>query len=182
VIQNTNSIQVEIEQNISKFGICCDFRHSSVQVQESIILKNQKSLRATEFIPVNSVIFIFENSISEVRTRTSIQVSNTFHIEAGDFGAFTNHSCNPNARIICECDEQSKTAKVMLVTIVDVFTGNELTFDYATTESTLTTDILYKTCLCNSKNCRGSMVGFNELSPLQLQDLKQKGNIASYLI
>lgn len=171
-----------MEQTIPKIGVCCDFRHSGVQVLESIILKNQKSLRATEFIPADSVIFIFENSISEVRTRTSIQVSTNYHIEAGDFGAFTNHSCNPNARIICECDEQSKIAKIMLVSIVDVFTGNELNFDYATTESTLTSDILYKTCLCNSINCRGSMVGFNELSPLQLQDLKQKGNIASYLI
>lgn len=182
MIQNINSIQVDIEQTIPKIGVCCDFRHSGVQVLDSIVLKNQKSLRATEFIPADSVIFIFESIISKLRTRTSIQVSESYHIEAGDFGAFTNHSCNPNSRIICECDMQTLTAKVMLVTIDDVFTGNELCFDYATTESTLTSDILYKTCLCNSKNCRGTMVGFNELSPTQLQDLKQKGNIASYLI
>ena len=158
--------------------IQCDFRHSGVKVMDSVIIEGQKSLRAIEFIPAETVIFIYENEVSDIRTRTSIQVADMFHIEAGDFASYTNHSCQPNAVIVSECDKYSLRAKVMLVTISNIEMGDEIQFDYASTESTLTQELLHTPCLCGAKECRGVLTGFNELPEQHKKQIRSK---AQYL-
>ncbi|MDR1761623.1 MAG: SET domain-containing protein-lysine N-methyltransferase [Bacteroidales bacterium] len=153
-----------------------------VSVEESTILLKQKCLRANSFIPENTLIFLFHNSASSNRTRTSIQVAENLHIEAGEFGSCTNHSCAPNAAIVSKCNTETMQATVMLITLHDVHAGSELTFDYATTESTLTSELLNQPCLCSSSQCRRIMIGYNQLSDIQKDELTKQGLVANYLI
>lgn len=152
-----------------------------VSVGESTMLCGQKCLRAQAFIPENTLIFLFHNSVSSNRTRTSIQVAENLHIEAGEFGSCTNHSCAPNAAIVSQCNAETMQAAVMLITLCDVHAGSELTFDYATTESTLTCELLNQPCLCRSSQCRKTMLGFNQLTDIQKETLIQQGLVAHYL-
>lgn len=63
---------------------------------------------------------------------------------------FTNHSCNPNALI------KNKTE---LYSLRDIKIGEEITFDYATTESNTPENKWKMECKCGSKNCRKTIVG-----------------------
>lgn len=152
-----------------------------VAVEESTMLPNQKCLRALSFIREKTVIFVFHNSVTENRTRTSIQVEANLHIEAGEFGSCTNHSCKPNAMIVSKCNVQTKQAVVMLITLCNVNAGSELTFDYASTESTLISELLGKDCLCKSSQCRKEMRGYNQLSENQKNDLVKQQIVSNYL-
>ena len=73
------------------------------------------------------------------------------------------------------------SAIFLMLTIEKVKKGEELTFDYATTETTVTPDLLNKTCLCQSPNCRKKITGFNDLSLADKMTLITKDITASYL-
>mgnify|MGYP000858713159 CR=1 FL=1 len=158
-----------------------NYCNNNVHICKSKVIEGQKSLTAIDTIPINTVVFMFENSISENRTRTSIQVSKNCHIEAGNFGSFTNHSCKPNAQIISVVNQSNRTARIALITLNEVFKNQEITFDYATTETTLTNDLLYKPCLCGAVECRKIMTGFNELTDQQKELLLQHIPISEYV-
>jgi hypothetical protein len=66
-----------------------------------------------------------------------------------------NHSCEPNLGL---------QGQIVFVAMRDIATGEELTFDYAMTD-----DEPYEMeCRCGSKNCRGTITGFDWRKP-QLQ-------------
>lgn len=153
----------------------------TVVIENSTIMQGQKCLRAQAAIPQNTLIFSFHGGVSTERTRTSIQVAEKYHIEAGDFGVYTNHSCEPNAAITAHFNAETLCATVKLVTVRDVRAGEELTFDYATTETTLTSELLNQRCLCKSSQCRKVMLGFNQLTDIQKDELKKLGFVADYL-
>lgn len=59
---------------------------------------------------------------------------------------FLNHSCEPNVGVVTPA-----TDVVAIVAMRDIFAGEELTFDYSTTEC----DPLWEmTCTCGSMRCR----------------------------
>ncbi len=60
--------------------------------------------------------------------------------------AYTNHSCEPTL-IFSKDDLTFRTAR-------DVISGEMLTFDYATTESSI---IAPFKCACGTKSCRGTI-------------------------
>ncbi|MDR0941378.1 MAG: SET domain-containing protein-lysine N-methyltransferase [Bacteroidales bacterium] len=158
-----------------------NYESSAVKIDNSTMLQGQKCLRAQAAIPKYIVIFSFHGEVSSERTRTSIQVAENYHIEAGDFGVYTNHSCDPNAAISAHFNAETLCATVKLVTLRKVRAGEELTFDYATTESTLTSELLNKLCLCNSSQCRKIMLGFNQLTDIQKDKLIEEDVVADYL-
>lgn len=63
-----------------------------------------------------------------------------------DDSDFLNHSCSPNCGI---------KGKFKIVAMRDIFPGEEITFDYAMSESS---DYKMK-CLCGSSNCRKLITG-----------------------
>lgn len=156
-------------------------KNVDVCVADSIYIKGEKALVAQNDIDENTVLFMFQGEATDKRTRTSIQVSADKHVEPGDFGAYTNHSCSPNAQIVAEYDEKKNIAQIVLMTIKPIKKGEEVTFDYATTESTVTEDLHNKKCLCHSPNCRGVITGFNDLPLKDKMELFTKGLAASYL-
>jgi len=166
----------DVEPLLNEFS---EYRHPAVSVLPSISVPGQKALRAQENIPANTVVFIYTNTVSRVRTRTSIQVCKGMHIEAGEFGSYTNHSCNPNAAI--RAMVRYPEATVCLVTIKNTKAGEELTFDYATTEDNLTPDLQIVSCLCGHSVCRGKVKYFGQLCDDEKQNLVDRGLVLQYL-
>lgn len=156
-------------------------KNKDIVIAESYLVVGEKAMIAQNIIPKHSIIFLYQDSATEKRTRTSIQVAIDKHIEPGDFGAFANHSCEPNCQIIANYDETTNVATVLMLTIVDVQVGEELTFDYATTESEVTKELHNVPCLCKSKNCRGKITGFIELSIAEKMRLIGEDLTANYL-
>ncbi|MDD5145205.1 MAG: SET domain-containing protein [Candidatus Pacebacteria bacterium] len=79
---------------------------------------------------------------------------------------YFNHSCNPNAGI---------KGQITLVAMKDIKSGEEVTFDYTTTECNK-----YRfRCYCRTKNCRGTITGDDWQKP-ELQR-KYKGYFSYYI-
>ena len=60
--------------------------------------------------------------------------------------ARTAHSCDPNCRL--------STDLMAMIALRDIRVGEPITFDYATTESTIRYPF---TCMCGAPNCRGQI-------------------------
>lgn len=156
-------------------------KNKDVVIADSLFVIGEKAMIAQENIPKHTIIFLYQDSVTNQRTRTSIQVAFDKHIEPGDFGAFANHSCEPNCQIIANYDKATNSANVLMLTIVDIAKGEELTFDYATTETEVTEALHNAKCLCQSPNCRGKITGFLELSLRDKMTLFGKDITANYL-
>lgn len=82
-------------------------------------------------------------------------------------GWYINHSCNPNSGI---------KNSVQIVAIKNITRGEEVTFDYSTSESENEWNLK---CHCKNKNCRGIIRSYMFLS-LELK-LKYRDLISEYL-
>jgi len=130
------------------------------------IKKGHLGLFATEPIKKGTVIlWLLEDSNYFTKpTRTSIQVGKR-HLEHYE-GGCTNHSCNPNAKVLAimwgldmnthfmPFEVFHKTAKVnpVLMANEDILSGEEITFDYETTESEMAEPFK---CYCHGRWIRG---------------------------
>jgi SET domain-containing protein len=91
-----------------------------------------------------------EGEISSVPSKYSIQIGENKHIESYSSDPldkrsawrFINHSCDPN----CFIDIR----KMQLIALSDIEPGEEITFDYTTTEFEMAAPFY---CNCNSGNC-----------------------------
>lgn len=156
-------------------------KNKDVVIAESSLVVGEKAMIANNTISKHTIVFLYQDSATEKRTRTSIQVAIDKHVEPGDFGAFANHSCEPNCQIIANYDETTNIATVLMLTINDVQSGEELTFDYATTETEVTDELHNVRCLCKTKKCRGKITGFIELPLSEKMRLFGEDITANYL-
>lgn len=155
------------------------YSHPDVCVAPSVSVPGQHALVAQQNIPAGAVIFSFTNLVSGNRTRTSIQVGESMHIEAGDFGSFTNHSCDPNAIIRAVNLDGNSTVGLFAFRAIEA--GEELSFDYATTESDLTEDLQKVPCLCGAPTCRGKVYSFPQLDAKEKLALLEAGLCAEHI-
>jgi hypothetical protein len=89
----------------------------------------------------------------------------------GDSTEFINHSCDPSCQMLFEGD------RVYLAAIKDISPGDELTFDYNTTEFEMGKHAFK--CLCGSPNCVGEIKGYKFLTDEEKE--KRKPYLAPYL-
>lgn len=119
-------------------------------------------LFATRDIAQASAILSIEGRLQPHPTRFSIQIDVALHVDADGSlpdpemrirhpWRFLNHSCEPNARIEGR----------LLRAIRAIAAGEEINFDYTTTEADMSTPFQ---CLCGSSRCIGLVRGFNHLS------------------
>lgn len=119
------------------------------------------ALFATCRIPFGTRVLSIEGRLQSHPTRYSIQLDVGTHIEAdGDLPdgemrrrhpwRFLNHSCDPNARVEGR----------MLVALRPIAEGEQITFDYTTTESSMAEPF---DCMCGSKECLGTVRGYAHL-------------------
>lgn len=107
-----------------------------------------RSTVTQEFIPKGKVVLDVKGEKTTERNRYSIQIGENEHINPElDGGKYMNHSCDPN----CEMNED-----LQMVALNDINAGDELTFDYTTTESEI---IAPFDCKCGSAQCRGRIGG-----------------------
>jgi len=82
-----------------------------------------------------------------------------------------NHSCNANTKIDVE--------NLTLIATRDIEKGEEITFNYNTTDYDLVCENQQFECHCESKNCIGVIKGFKYLT--KSQKLKLKPYLLPYL-
>jgi|GEM_PF-1371517 hypothetical protein len=156
--------------------------NDQVEISESNKIKGQSTIRAKSELPPGTLIFVHTDQIKVSNTRTSIQIGNNQHVEPGPYGSYTNHSCEPNAMIVSRASSESGLAAIALITFKPVKKGEEITFDYASTESRVTASAKLSACLCGSANCRGKIGGFHEITEAEQQRLIKSGLVADYLV
>lgn len=92
----------------------------------------------------------------------------------GEIGAFFNHSCEPNSKIM------KRQKKLWVVALQDIKAGKQVTFDYSTV--TARDDIWRMDCKCGSATCRHTVKPFHQLSKkLQKRYLDEK-IVPSYIL
>lgn len=129
-----------------------------------------KGVFARDYLAVDSVIFYLRGTVSAQPTRYTIQLNPKEHL---NFPAirktnddldycwqYLNHSCEPNAYI--------NTAERTVCALREIAPGEEITFNYLTTESEMAVPF---DCCCGSANCFGLIQGRNFLSPAQSKRL-----------
>ncbi len=86
---------------------------------------------------------------------------------------FVNHSCNPNAGLKIE------NRKATLVSIKNIKTGQEITWDYSTT---MDEDDWEIDCTCGSKNCRKRITDFKYLPKEVRRKYVRIGVVPQYIL
>jgi SET domain-containing protein len=134
---------------------------------------------AVEPIPVGTVVAGFGgwcvthetlSTFSHDRQGRSIQIAEDLYLVSGDTpepGDMLNHSCEPSCGLV---------GASVLIAMRDIEVGEELTFDYATCDSS---DYDEFECLCGEPTCRGVVTGLDWTKP-ELQE-KYAGWFSPYL-
>jgi SET domain-containing protein len=91
--------------------------------------------------------------------RYCLWICDGFYLDMVDQTAFINHSCDPNAEIEADLDEQGG-AWARVVASKPIRAGEEISYDYAFPQE------LAETCTCRSPKCRGYIVDAEELDTL----------------
>lgn len=139
--------------------------HSSVLRTPSRVLVQPlrgqlAAIAAVDFALGDTVVAITGREV-KVPTRYTLQVGAAVHLDAepqpGAVGGypewrFLNHGCDPNVVL----RGRSFVARQ------PIRRGDELTFDYESTEWDMATPFL---CECGSGRCRGQIRGYRHLSP-----------------
>ena len=119
-------------------------------------------IRATQPISAGRVVFYLSGRIVPLPTKYTIQLDANRHVLAEDeLWQFMNHGCEPNVRI----DVNTR----QMIAIRDIALGEELTFNYNTTEWHMASPF---ECGCGAENCTGRIRGFRYLRPSQREALR----------
>ena len=118
--------------------------------------------------------------LGKERIDDPLQVGDLKYISLSKPGIFFNHSCNPNAGI---------KGRATLFALRDIKKGEEITFDYSTTEWTNDkawkinwTKIWKIKCNCKSSKCRKYIKTFNNL-PVKLKErYRQRRALPNFIL
>ncbi len=145
------------------------------EIQEAPVIEVKdnagfKGIFAQEDISENSVIFLLKGTISTQPTKYTIQLGSKRHLtlpvirrnddDLDYCWQYLNHSCEPNGYI--------NTTEMTFRALRDIAAGEEITFNYLTTESEMAVPF---TCACGSANCFGLIRGRNFLTPSESKRL-----------
>lgn len=87
--------------------------------------------------------------MSEEKHRLAVQIEEDLYLVTPNEGPadWVNHSCDPNAGLV---------GQVVLVALRDIRPGEEICFDYATSDGSPYDEF---TCGCGTRSCRGRVTG-----------------------
>lgn len=112
-------------------------------------------------------------SKTEIRTATSVQVSETEHVEVDDPARIFSHSCDWNMFI-----RNNQAGGYDFFACKRIARGDELTWNYGMTEAY---SIAVPICHCGSAGCLGRSFGFKEAG-IELRSRLIAGGVADYLL
>ena len=98
---------------------------------------------------------------------------NSFIGSSGKVDDYVNHSCDPN------CGLEFTGDRIYLKSIKPIKRGEELTFDYATSQKSFPFRFH---CRCGSSDCRGEIGDYNEIPEYRKSLYLSMGVIAPYLM
>jgi hypothetical protein len=112
----------------------------------------QRTVRAARPFAPGELLLLLRGSLVAQPTRHTIQVDDDQHLEGEPtvLWRYVQHSCAPNAAIR---DRE-------LLAIAEIAAGDEITFDYETTEWDMASPFA---CACGAPACRGIVRGFRHL-------------------
>lgn len=113
-------------------------------------------------IPKGGFICTVDGPIRSDRTRYTMQTSLDKHTDPWNPLRYTNHSCDPTAKL------QYSSEPWRLVVVRDIKKGEDITFDYNTFEYKMAEEF---NCACGAKCCRGKIQGFHYLSDNEKNEL-----------
>jgi SET domain-containing protein len=154
------------------------YGHSSVAEVFDLPEKGFKGLRAAKNFAAGEFIFEFigQKLSPEEATDFALQIDTDVFLEsAAEYQDenFLNHSHNPNCKIIIN------NGHVLLVAKKPIPIGEELTFNYNTTELWFLRSAFL--CSCGEKACAGFTAGFIGLSRDEQRQLYEEGDLVPYL-
>mmetsp|Transcript_6168 Transcript_6168/g.15365 ORF Transcript_6168/g.15365 Transcript_6168/m.15365 type:complete len:139 (-) Transcript_6168:382-798(-) len=106
----------------------------------------------------------------------SIQIDWDRHILMELPARFLNHSCDPNVGVGPRVNE---AGSYDFVALCDIGAGEEVRFDYETTEYEVGA---FSDCHCGAINCRGSIRGYKHNSGVIQAKYGVGNNVAGYLM
>jgi hypothetical protein len=140
-----------------------EFQESAIEVRDN---GGFKGVFAREAISQDSIIFQLQGTISSVPTKYTIQLGVREHLsfpairKANDdldyCWQYLNHRCEPNGYM--------NTTERTFRALRDIAPGEEISFNYLTTESEMAVPF---DCICGSANCFGFIQGRNFLTTAQ---------------
>lgn len=95
-----------------------------------------------------------------------------FLTPSGQMDDYVNHSCEPNTGI------RDPDGRVVLFALRDIAAGEEITFDYATTQ---TGGHWTMNCVCGSPHCRRAIGDFEDMDQKRQRELLELGAVLGYL-
>ena len=107
-----------------------------------------KGLYSTINYGKGNIVLVLEGNYLPYPTRTSIQVGDR-HLESWE-GGHVNHHCLPNTKVVVEHGDLLMLP--YLVAIKDIQIGEQITFDYESTETEMSEPFK---CNCHGKWIRG---------------------------
>lgn len=136
---------------------------------KSVIIKGKgRSLTANKNFTMGEIILPLKGIVRKGSESTpdAVQIDDDGFIDSDHryVEDHINHSCNPSAKI--------DFGSMNFVALKDIGKGEEITYNYLTTEYDLVMDNLDFDCRCNSKNCLGKIMGFRFLTKNQKLKLK----------
>lgn len=153
--------------------------HVSSKLEGRLITsKGGRALFAREKVRAGEVIVVWGGeivtgaqlrSMGDDRLRLALQVEDDLYLLTTNEGAadWVNHSCDPNAGL---------DGQIVLVALRDIRAGEEITFDYATSDASPYDEF---ECGCGSRTCRGHVTGDDWRLP-QLQQ-RYAGHFSPYI-
>jgi hypothetical protein len=92
----------------------------------------------------------------------------------GEIGAFANHSCNPNSRLV------RTGSGLQLRALKKITIGREVTHDYSTQLGA--DDVWTMKCNCGERNCRGKVSNINKLPAKVLNRYQRLDAIPAFIL
>jgi hypothetical protein len=122
-------------------------------------------LLAGRSFAAGDILFKLEGSLEDRPSRHSVQIGELLHVRPDSEGRpervlwrYMNHSCEPSVAI----------RGIEVVALRSLEPGEEITFDYCTTEAMLISPFA---CACQAAACRKWIAGFLALTPEQRASL-----------
>jgi uncharacterized protein len=128
----------------------------NVSIQE-IAQKGKGVFAIRNFSRGETVIVGHGVQVLSRRSPHSIQVDFDLHVLMDEPAVWLNHCCLPNTGV-----RNNQFGAYDFVALVDIAEGDEITFDYETTETAFAADFQFT---CNVPQCRKKLCGFFHRSP-----------------
>lgn len=133
---------------------------------------------AARTFAAGDLVLEFQGKVRNVETfkdlTHALQISpRRFLSASGGIDDYVNHSCDPN------CGIRDVEGRIQLFALATIEAGDEITFDYATTQSG---GFFVFDCQCDAVNCRGQVGDFDEMPTARQEFYIRRNALLSYLL